>query len=185
MRKWVMFFIIISLLATLLIACADKKDDISFLVKLKQALASANTQYDKIYHVEPIKDGVLLFYTNDNALYSAFIRESFNKWEFVNGGGSTPLKSETPLSFHGANFKEVTLWLSYGVISDENIYKLSVEQDYTNMNMQQIEEKKNANIIMIEDGIRFWYVIWNEPSHPPAKYTAFNADGEVIYKRGF
>lgn len=173
-RKWVLIIILFSLYINLFTACTTRKENITLLDELKQALANANIQCEEIFHIDTIKDGVLVFYKKDAALHPAFIRNSSNKWEFVDGGGGSPLKPREPLGFHGSNFSEVPLWMSYGVIADVNIYKLKVGN---------LEEKKYAKIIMTEDGIRFWFATWNEPTHPPIKYTAFAANGEVIYNQ--
>lgn len=102
--------IIVFLLSILvLFGCSQQNIQGNITNDLNKAMEEANVQHEKIYHIEIVNDGVLIFYKNQEYLNAGFIRKTPENWKWVTGDGSVELHPKKDISWTAANYDEVPL----------------------------------------------------------------------------
>lgn len=128
-------------------------------------------QNEGILHAEIIGDGLLAFFKSNEALGLGYFKQQLDNWEWITGSGYASLNPDGGLSVVHSNRVEIALHLSYGVITDPNIFEV------------QSSERK-AKIIQLSDLTRIWFITYENPigqngSLPPV-IIGLSKDGEQI-----
>jgi len=145
------------------------KSDTLILEKIQSAFPD-DVQNDGIYHAEVFKDRLLVFYKRNNGLGAGFFKQKSDHWYWVTGAGYPSLNPDDGLSAMYSNRKEISLYFSYGVITDPDI-----------MEVRSSENK--AKMIQTADGTRIWFIAYEsllgqDGSLPPI--SGISKDGDEI-----
>lgn len=147
-----------------------------------------------ILHKEELNNGVLVFYIPDikgeskvvSQLGVDYIEKTFRGWRFSYKGGGFITGIEDLVHFESLpndNDKDTPLPLFYGEIKSVDIRELLV------IDLKNKEAKKEANIISIdrkpgiENDMRVWYVIIEEPENSNFMIKGIGANGEILFSK--
>lgn len=150
----------------------------SIMEELKQEISSQNIIVDKIYHVEIINDGVLVFYKkmNKNMISEVFLRQKENGWEWGMGYGEMSIKPDKDeFEWHGPNDVERQIFRITGVTSNLEIEKIITQR-------KDGSRRKAAKIINTGEGSKLWNVFYEKPFNAPVEFIAYDGDGNEILR---
>lgn len=142
------FSITIALSVIFIMVSGCSKNDTFIIEKIQKAFPN-DVQNDEIYHTEIIKNGLLIFYKSKEGLGAGFIRQKSENLEWVTGTGYPRLNPDEGLSAMYSNMDAISLYFSYGVITNPDIFEV------------QSSENK-AKIIQIADGTRIWFITYEK-----------------------
>lgn len=142
---------------------------------LKHAMNQAKIQYDEILHIEVIKDGVQVFYVNQSDLNAGFIRNTSDGWKWIIGEGSVSLQAYEGLSWLASNNNNNPSYYIFGVISNSDITQVKTKKpDGT--------QEETAKIVVTKEGIRLWFIHYDQPVNAPMDVIGLSKDGEILYQ---
>jgi hypothetical protein len=168
--------IIVFLLSILvLFGCSQENIKGNITINLNKAMEEANVQHGKIYHIEIVKDGVLIFYKNQEYLNAGFIRKTPEKWKWVTGGGSVELQPKEDISWIASNYDEVPLNFFYGVISNPDIKQVKTSKPDGTL-------EETAKIVKTKEDLELWFTLYDEPVKAPFNVIGFSNNGEELYQ---
>ncbi|MFX3631689.1 MAG: hypothetical protein ACE3L7_11320 [Candidatus Pristimantibacillus sp.] len=147
------FTVVIAFMVMLIVlgGCSNTRD-LSLAEKIEAAFPD-DLMYEEIYHIEVINKGVLVFYKSMDGLGTAFLKQKSNTWEYVTRTGYVSLNTEDGLAAAFSNQDKVSLYMSYGIITDPAIIEVvSSGGDSTS----------KAKIVQTSSGVRIWFHTYDE-----------------------
>jgi len=169
--KRVIHFLLIVLLT---VGCSQKDNHRNLLDEFMNTIEESNVQIEDIYHAEIVRDGVLVFYRNQIGLAVGFLRQKQGNWEWVAGGQSVQIKSESDLIWSAINLDEVPLYLFCGVINNSEIEQIKTQKPNGSL-------LENAKIIQTKENMKIWFTTYEMPVNTPFDVIATTEDGRVLY----
>ncbi|WP_274365545.1 hypothetical protein [Paenibacillus thermotolerans] len=133
----------------LLMTSGCSKNEPLITEKLQSAFPD-DVQTDEIYHAEIFKNGVLVFFGSNDGLGAAFFKQKSERWEWAAGTGYPSLHPHKGLSAMHSNREEISLYISYGVITDPEIVEVRAGET-------------KAKMIQTADGTRIWFITYENP----------------------
>lgn len=175
MKRYFILMICFCIVSALLIGCSNNSEnEQSIKEKVIESISRTNIRHEEIYHFEIVKDGVVVFYKYQNDLNAGFIRNTSDCWKWVFGGGSASIEPEDGLSWCVINDEHTPLYYSYGIIRNPDIEQVRTE--FNNGNEQK------TKIITIDDGVKIWFNIYNNPIDSPFNVIGLSKDGKILYQ---
>ncbi|KGP71029.1 hypothetical protein [Pontibacillus yanchengensis] len=119
-------------------------------------MLDANIEFDEIIHKEVIKDGVFVFYINDNGLFGGYIKLTNKGWDWERGGGVTSsLNPDRGYNWQGLNLVDSDFMIKYGVITDNSI-----------MGIKHAYKDRLAKLVTTKKDFRLWFLMSEESESP-------------------
>ncbi|SFS76284.1 hypothetical protein SAMN05428962_2709 [Paenibacillus sp. BC26] len=141
---WVIFVIIvISLVVT---GCT--KNNESIIEKIQREFP-ADFKNEGIIHAEIMGNGLLIFFKSNNGVGAGFFKQQSDNWDWVTGTGYASFSPDAGLSISHSNSDENSLYFSYGVITNPDIFEVQSMGD-------------RAKIVQMSIGTRIWFITYEK-----------------------
>lgn len=165
-------FLLIILPFVILTGCSYETTTKTFWDEIVSVIPGS-IQLDKIYHLEIVKDEVLVFYKSNNGIDAGFVQKNSNEWEWIMGGGS--VSPEEEFDWVVTNDENIPLTYIYGVVNNPDIEKVVSKKPNG-------EKEKIAKIVTVGDEGRIWFTFYEEPVNAPIDFIGLNGDGNQVIK---
>ncbi|UCZ51480.1 hypothetical protein LGQ02_11385 [Bacillus shivajii] len=172
MKKHIAIFLSI-LLLSILSACSNNSFTESEAIKFLEDERVEDDFIQEIIYTEAYRGGYLVFFLTEHGMHMNFIQKKQGEW-YVDRAANADIDSENGISLHESFNVPNSFYYQGGIITDHNIKDVRI-----------IEPKNNdAKIITAENGMRIWYVFYDE--HPGSEYKiqGLNKGEEVIQTLG-
>lgn len=170
MNKKLTVVITFMVMLIMLSGCANNKN-LSLTEKIEGAFPD-DLMHEEIYHIEVINNGVLVFYKSRDGLGAVFLKQQSNTWEYVTSSGYVSLNPENGLAAAFSNLETVSIYMSYGIITDPAIIEvISTSGDSTS----------KAKIVQTSGGVRIWFHTYEELlGSPLSRIAGISKEGKQI-----
>lgn len=145
LKPWII--VVITMISFVISGCT--KNDASIIEKIQKEFPS-DFQNEAILHAETMGNGLLVFFRSNKGLGTGFFKQQTDHWEWVTGSGYASLNPDNGLSVHHSNREEISSYLSYGIITNPDIFEIK-------------SSEKKAKMIQIPDGTRIWFISYENP----------------------
>lgn len=147
--------------------------------EIKAAMAEAKMPAAEILHLEPLHDGLQIFYRDEeDRLNAGFARLSGDDWRWVIGDGSVELEADiyNGLGWLVGNNRDIPANYAYGVLYDPAIAEVRIRKPDGSVD-------QSAKIIATPGGTRVWIAYLETPMNAPIEIYGFSAGGKTIFPK--
>ncbi|MFB9329818.1 hypothetical protein ACFFSY_28085 [Paenibacillus aurantiacus] len=147
--------------------------------EVKAAMADAKMPAAEILHMEPLRDGLHIFYRDEGGYVNAgFVRLSGDDWRWVIGDGGVEAETDADagLSWMASNNRDIPANYTYGALYDPNIATVRIRKPDGSID-------QTAKIVATPEGTRLWLAYHDIPIHAPIEIYGLSADGTTIYPK--
>ncbi|MFC4103451.1 hypothetical protein [Paenibacillus xanthanilyticus] len=169
----------VALFFVLLLSACSASEPRMIADEVKSAMEAAKMPVERILHMEPLRDGLHIFYRDEaGRLNAGFVRLSRDDWQWVIGEGSVEWEAETDkgLSWFAGNNREIPVNYTYGSLYDPRIATVRIR-------MQDSAIDQMAKIVSAPEGGRLWFAYHETPVNTPIEIYGLAPDGTTIYPK--
>lgn len=144
---------------------------------IQLALKNSKISNPHLLNTLTLDDRNVVFYESNDNLGVAVVKKDFLGWKIVDIGSGSSFNEETGLDWNFTNLSGAgansSISLFLGIINNPQISQILVQK--------ADQPSQNAKIIETPKGY-IAYILYDQPTSPPAKIIAFSERGEELYE---